>query len=68
MSTVYGTCPASAPHHRPDRFGLYAFECVKAQVASSPKYPETLYYHGDRVFMVSGDNVSNRRKFKPENL
>jgi len=33
-----------------------------------PKYPETMHYRGDGVFMVSGRNVSLRSGFKPQNL
>lgn len=51
-----------------DKLGLFVFECVKAHVAVSPKYPQTLHYRGDGVFMVSGQNKSYRKKFKPENL
>lgn len=50
------------------RYNLFIFECIKAHVASSPKYPRTVHYRGDGVFMISGDNKSYRRKFKPENL
>lgn len=51
-----------------DRYSLFIFECVKAHVATSPKYPKTVHYRGDGVFMVSGENRRYRRKFKPENL
>jgi hypothetical protein len=37
-------------------------------VATRPKYPETVHYRGDGVFMISGRNVSYRKLFKPENL
>jgi hypothetical protein len=37
---------------------------VKAHIA---EYPETLHYRGDGVFMMSGENVGHRRRFKPEN-
>jgi flavin reductase (DIM6/NTAB) family NADH-FMN oxidoreductase RutF len=50
------------------RYSLFVFEVVKAHVASSPKYPMTVHYRGDGVFMVSGRNVSYRRRFKKENL
>src|SRR5690606_1175305 len=50
------------------RRGLFIFEVVKAHVAKSPKYPETLHYRGDGVFMISGRNVSYRKRFRPENL
>jgi flavin reductase (DIM6/NTAB) family NADH-FMN oxidoreductase RutF len=50
------------------RYGLFIFDVVKAHVAKSPRYPTTLHYRGDGVFMVSGRNVSHRKRFKPENL
>ena len=50
------------------RYSLFVFEVVKAHVATSPRYPTTVHYRGDGVFMVSGKNVSYRRLFKPENL
>lgn len=50
------------------RRGLFIFEVVKAHVAKSPKYPETLHYRGDGVFMIAGRNVSYRKRFRPENL
>ncbi len=51
-----------------DRYNLFIFEIVKAQAASTPKYPETLHYTGDGVFMVSGKVISRRRQFRPEML
>jgi flavin reductase (DIM6/NTAB) family NADH-FMN oxidoreductase RutF len=51
-----------------DRHGLFLFEVVKAHVATSPRYPTTVHYRGDGVFMVSGRNVSYRRRFKKANL
>ncbi len=50
------------------RYSLFVFEVVKAHVARSPKYPKTVHYRGDGVFMVSGRNISYRKFFKPENL
>lgn len=50
------------------RYSLFVFEVVKAHVATSPRYPTTVHYRGEGVFMVSGRNVSYRRLFKPENL
>ena len=41
---------------------------VKAHVATLARYPETVHYRGDGVFMVSGRNVSYRRRFKSVNL
>jgi flavin reductase (DIM6/NTAB) family NADH-FMN oxidoreductase RutF len=51
-----------------NRHGLFIFEVVKAHVATSPRYPRTVHYRGDGVFMVSGRNVSYRRRFKSVNL
>lgn len=45
------------------------FEVVAARVATAPKYPQTLHYRGDGVFMLSGTNTRRyRRYFKPQNL
>ena len=51
-----------------DRYSLFVFEVVKAHVATSPRYPTTVHYRGDGVFMVSGCNLSYRRRFKRANL
>ena len=51
-----------------NRYGLFVFEVVKAHVATSPRYPTTVHYRGDGVFMISGRNVSYRRRFKQVNL
>jgi len=40
-----------------DRYNFFIFEVVKAHVAVSPKYPRTLHYRGDGVFMLSGRNI-----------
>jgi flavin reductase (DIM6/NTAB) family NADH-FMN oxidoreductase RutF len=50
------------------KYSLFVFEVVKAHVAKSPKYPRTMHYRGDGVFMVSGRNVSHRSRFKRVNL
>jgi flavin reductase (DIM6/NTAB) family NADH-FMN oxidoreductase RutF len=50
------------------RYGLFVLEVVKAHVATSPRYPTTMHYRGDGVFMVSGPNRSYRRRFKRVNL
>jgi len=50
-------------------YSLFVLEVVKAHVAASPKYPRTLHYRGDGVFMISGTNTSKYRKgFRPQNL
>ena len=50
------------------KYNLFIWEVVKAHVASSPKYPKTVHYRGQGVFMISGPSISLRKKFKPENL
>jgi flavin reductase (DIM6/NTAB) family NADH-FMN oxidoreductase RutF len=51
-----------------DRYNFFIFEVVKAHVARRPKYPQTLHYTGDVVFMVSGKIISRRSQFRPEML
>jgi flavin reductase (DIM6/NTAB) family NADH-FMN oxidoreductase RutF len=52
-----------------DKYSLFVLEVVKAHVAPSPKYPRTIHYRGDGVFMVSGENTGRWRKlFRPEML
>jgi flavin reductase (DIM6/NTAB) family NADH-FMN oxidoreductase RutF len=51
-----------------DKYNFFVFEIVKARVATSPKYPRTLHYTGDGVFMIAGKIVSRRAKFRPELL
>ena len=50
-------------------YNFFIFEVVRAHVAVSPRYPETIHYRGDGVFMLSGTNTSRyRRLFLPEML
>lgn len=51
------------------KYSLFVFEVVKAHVAKSPKFPKTIHYRGDGLFMISGPTISKYRKlFKPEYL
>ena len=50
------------------KYGLFIWKVVKAHVATSPKYPETLHYRGEGVFMISGPSLNLRNKFKAQNL
>ena len=50
------------------KYSFFILEVLKAHAATSPKYPRTLHYRGDGVFMVSGRSVSYRKQFRPENL
>jgi flavin reductase (DIM6/NTAB) family NADH-FMN oxidoreductase RutF len=51
-----------------NKYSLFVLEVVKAHAATSPKYPTTVHYRGDGVFMISGRNASYRRRFKRVNL
>jgi flavin reductase (DIM6/NTAB) family NADH-FMN oxidoreductase RutF len=52
-----------------DKYSLFVREVVKAHVAKAPKYPRTIHYRGDGVFMIAGMNTSRYRKlFRPEML
>ena len=51
------------------KYSLFIFEVVKAHVATLPKFPETIHYRGDGLFMVAGPTTSTYKKlFKPEML
>lgn len=50
------------------KHGLFIWEVVKAHVAATPRIPRTVHYRGDGRFMVSGQEVSRRARFKPEML
>ena len=51
------------------KYSLFVLEVVKAHAATTPRYPRTIHYRGDGVFMVSGGNTSKFRKhFKIQNL
>ncbi len=51
-----------------DRYNFFIWEVVRAQAAVAPKYPPTLHYTGDGVFMVSGRIISRRALFRPDML
>jgi len=52
-----------------NRYSLFVFEVVKGYARPTPKFPRTLHYRGDGLFMLAGPTVSRyRRLFKPEML
>ncbi|HZI82204.1 MAG TPA: flavin reductase family protein [Vicinamibacterales bacterium] len=52
-----------------NRYSLFVFEVVKGHARTTPKFPRTLHYRGDGLFMLAGPTVSRYRKlFKPEML
>lgn len=50
------------------KYNFFILEVVKAQAAVSPKYPRTIHYRGDGMFMVAGESLNLRSRFKPEML
>jgi flavin reductase (DIM6/NTAB) family NADH-FMN oxidoreductase RutF len=51
------------------KYSLFVLEVVKAHAAVSPKFPQTIHYRGDGLFMISGPTIGKyRRGFKPEYL
>jgi flavin reductase (DIM6/NTAB) family NADH-FMN oxidoreductase RutF len=51
------------------KYSLFVLEVVKAHAATAPRYPRTIHYRGEGVFMISGPNTSRYRKlFKPDRL
>lgn len=50
------------------KYNFFIFEVVHAQAALAPKYPQTLHYTGDGVFMVAGKTISRRKHFLPDML
>lgn len=50
------------------KYGLFILEAVKAHAPTTPKYPQTIHYRGDGIFMVAGPSISRRHKFNPEML
>jgi flavin reductase (DIM6/NTAB) family NADH-FMN oxidoreductase RutF len=49
------------------RYSFFIWEIVRAHVAPT-RNPRTLHYQGQGKFMVAGDRISKRAKFRPENL
>jgi len=52
-----------------ERYNFFVFEVVKAHVAPAPRYPKTIHYRGDGLFMLSGRTTARwRKRFKPHML
>lgn len=50
------------------KYNLFMFEVVAAQAAKNPKFPTTIHYRGDGLFMISGKTTSRYRKYFSERL
>jgi len=51
-----------------DDYNFFIFEVVRAHAAKTPKYPKTLHYYGEGMFMESGRTLNLRRGFRPAML
>ena len=50
-----------------DKYNFFILEVMAARAATWPKYPKTVHYRGEGIFMVSGKHLSFPEKFKPQN-
>lgn len=48
-----------------DKYNFFIFEVIKAHAPAAPKYPKTIHYRGDGMFMVAGRSLNLRRLFRP---
>jgi flavin reductase (DIM6/NTAB) family NADH-FMN oxidoreductase RutF len=55
-------------NHLLAKYNFFILEVVKAHTVTWPKYPKTVHYRGEGIFMVSGKNIALPEKFKPEML
>ena len=52
-----------------NRYSLFVFEVLKGHARVTPRFPKTLHYRGDGLFMLAGPTVRRyRRLFNPEML
>jgi flavin reductase (DIM6/NTAB) family NADH-FMN oxidoreductase RutF len=51
-----------------EKYNVFIFEVVKAHAPAAPKYPKTIHYRGDGMFMVAGRSLNMRRLFSPHML
>jgi flavin reductase (DIM6/NTAB) family NADH-FMN oxidoreductase RutF len=45
------------------KYNFFILEVVKAHRATTPKYPRTIHYRGEGIFITSGRVVNKARKF-----
>lgn len=49
-------------------YNFFILEVMAARAAVYPKYPKTVHYRGEGIFMVSGKHINLSTKFKHQNL
>jgi flavin reductase (DIM6/NTAB) family NADH-FMN oxidoreductase RutF len=47
------------------KYNFFIFEVMKAHAAAAPKYPKTVHYYGEGMFMKAGTVINLRRGFRP---
>jgi flavin reductase (DIM6/NTAB) family NADH-FMN oxidoreductase RutF len=50
------------------KYSLFIFQVLHLHAATTPKYPQTVHYRGEGIFMISGPSKSYRSQFKKVNL
>jgi flavin reductase (DIM6/NTAB) family NADH-FMN oxidoreductase RutF len=50
------------------KYNFFVFEVVKAHAPATPKYPKTIHYRGDGIFMESGEKLDLHKHFRKQNL
>jgi flavin reductase (DIM6/NTAB) family NADH-FMN oxidoreductase RutF len=50
------------------KYDFFIFEVVKAHACVAPKYPRTIHYRSEGMFMVAGRSLNLRRLFRPAML
>lgn len=51
-----------------NKYNFFILEAVKVHSAATPKYPRTLHYTGDGVFMIPGRYVNYKKLFGKDKL
>ncbi|MFI4904701.1 MAG: flavin reductase family protein [Burkholderiales bacterium] len=49
-------------------YDFFVLEVVKSHVATRPKWPTTIHYRGEGVFMVAGRHIDLRKGFRRDRL
>jgi flavin reductase (DIM6/NTAB) family NADH-FMN oxidoreductase RutF len=47
-----------------EKYNFFIFEVLKAHKASTPRFPVTVHYRGDGIFMISGKHIAFPERLK----
>lgn len=50
------------------KYNFFILEVTHARCAVWPRFPKTVHYRGEGIFMESGRNIARPEKFRPQNL